>query len=395
MDRRIEAVDLALIVRDPALQVRSGLDDSAIVEFADAMKRGDVFPHPVVFSDGQDMWLADGFHRVAAAEQAGLNSLSCQVVPGTRDDALWHAIGANKTHGLRRSTQDKRRAVEMALLHPNSRGWSDRKIGDHCGVAHSFVASVRKSSQVDSESTCEKREGMDGKTYTVPTLTMSEGDKVQTLADQGLGVREIARELDMDKSKVSRILDKNCSQSETRSETLPDSDQPPEQVDDAPNPEDVEVPGWKPGCGPTAQPPEMLDGVGAPVPAHLVDAWVTQAEFAELGRLLRKAQQLADQISRLPGGEEYAQHLGRKGRSEGAVKRYCEHVENALNKVKAVRPHTRCPYCEYTRPGKPTRDCRACRGRGWVTKRVFENSPQEYQQAVLLHVVHERQEADE
>jgi hypothetical protein len=70
---------------------------------------------------------------------AGLREIACEVQRGTQDDARWYSFGANKTHGLRRSTEDKQMAIKAALLHPNSAQLSDREIARHVGVDHATV----------------------------------------------------------------------------------------------------------------------------------------------------------------------------------------------------------------------------------------------------------------
>jgi ParB-like chromosome segregation protein Spo0J len=63
------------------------------------MAAGATFPPVVVFHYGQRHWLADGFHRLYAAEAAGIGVISADVRPGTRRDALKHALSANAQHG--------------------------------------------------------------------------------------------------------------------------------------------------------------------------------------------------------------------------------------------------------------------------------------------------------
>lgn len=60
----------------------------------------------------------------------------------SRRDALLYAAGANGAHGLRRTNADKRRAVLLVLAACPK--WSDRKIGEICGVDHKTVAAARE-----------------------------------------------------------------------------------------------------------------------------------------------------------------------------------------------------------------------------------------------------------
>ena len=128
---------------DGGARIRSTLDPKVIAEYAQAMQNNDVFPPVTVFFDGIDYWLADGFLRVAAAKQAGLTRIQADVKRGYLSDARLFSCGANATHGLRRTTADKRWVVAGALRHAYGRSLSDQRIAEHCGVDRKTVAKVR------------------------------------------------------------------------------------------------------------------------------------------------------------------------------------------------------------------------------------------------------------
>lgn len=139
----------ALLMRMSALQVekspaqaRETLSDVTIAEYAAAMKDGAVFPPVIAFGTLDHAYLADGFHRYYAADVLKRTEISVDLRPGDMNDAILFAAGANVSHGLRRSNDDKRRAVLMALNQRND--WSNHEIARHCGVTHPFVANVRR-----------------------------------------------------------------------------------------------------------------------------------------------------------------------------------------------------------------------------------------------------------
>lgn len=138
-------IALDALTVDPGLQTRAAMNDVTVAEYAEALLAGEVLPPVVVFRDGEGMWLADGFHRVAAARHAGLPDVDAIVHDGGRREALLHAVGANARHGLRRTNADKRRAVEMLLADNEWGARSDNWIAEKCGVSHPFVGSVRAS----------------------------------------------------------------------------------------------------------------------------------------------------------------------------------------------------------------------------------------------------------
>ena len=133
------------IRRDGGTQPRAALDWTMIEEFAEAMTEGAKFPPVTVVYDGTSYWLVDGFHRVAAVERLGWYEIPAEVSQGTLADAQWMSYGVNKTHGLRRTNEDKRRAVEAALAHPKAATMSNYQIAAHCGVSDQTIANYRKS----------------------------------------------------------------------------------------------------------------------------------------------------------------------------------------------------------------------------------------------------------
>jgi hypothetical protein len=74
-------------------------------------------------------------------------------------DAVKFSLSANHWHGLRRTNEDKRHAVAIALH--EFPAWSDRAVAELCGVTHPSVGAVRR--QLENFTSCEKRLGRDGK----------------------------------------------------------------------------------------------------------------------------------------------------------------------------------------------------------------------------------------
>lgn len=148
----------AAIRLDGGTQIRARIDEATVAEYAEQMAAGSVFPPLVVYHDGEDYWLADGFHRQAAAVAAGLAEIDCELRQGSRRDAVLCAVGANSAHGLRRTRDDKRRAVGVLLADAEWSQKSDRWIADACGVSNSFVSNLRQ--QLFLKNSCPN--GQDG-----------------------------------------------------------------------------------------------------------------------------------------------------------------------------------------------------------------------------------------
>ncbi len=137
-------LDMDQIRTDGGTQTRAAIDMDVAAEYAEAIGGGATFPPVDVMFDGTNYWLTDGFHRLAAARRAGREEIEARVSSGDRRSAILAAVGANQAHGLRRTNDDKRRAVRALLSDEEWVRWSDRAIAEACGVAHTFVSVVRK-----------------------------------------------------------------------------------------------------------------------------------------------------------------------------------------------------------------------------------------------------------
>lgn len=141
----IRELPLALISTDAGTQMRVKTKPAVVKDYAEHFDNSEVpLPPVVVFYDGTTYYLADGFHRIEAALSLKYVEIDAEVREGGQRDALLYACSANADHGLRRTTEDKRRAVATLLRDAEWSKWSDRKVAEMCKVTHPFVATMRK-----------------------------------------------------------------------------------------------------------------------------------------------------------------------------------------------------------------------------------------------------------
>jgi len=134
-------IPLNTIALDASLQTRLTIREDYVAAYAALMRDGVVFPAVVLFTDGGRHFIGDGFHRVLAAREAGLSELLADVRGGTRDDALWFALGANR-HGYPLTPSDKKHAIQIALL--TFPQFSLNVIADQMGCSRRWVQDVAR-----------------------------------------------------------------------------------------------------------------------------------------------------------------------------------------------------------------------------------------------------------
>lgn len=183
----IRQVNLSHIRRDGGTQARADMNQSAIEDYAQAMEAGAKFPPVVLFQDQDTYWLGDGFHRVAAAIKAGKKGIQADIRQGGQRQARLFALGANSTHGVRRTNADKRLAVSILLDDPEWSQWSNRQISEVVGVSHQFINNMRNE-----------------RVATVATHVTAESEEAEEIPDPPIHANDLVDALDDTACDVSK-----------------------------------------------------------------------------------------------------------------------------------------------------------------------------------------------
>jgi hypothetical protein len=75
--------------------------------------------------------------------ELGREKIDVEIHPGSVQEAIQYAAGANATHGKRRTNADKRNAVRTLLSQEPWNTWSAREVAKICRVNHSTVQRIR------------------------------------------------------------------------------------------------------------------------------------------------------------------------------------------------------------------------------------------------------------
>lgn len=149
------SLPLGLIRIDGGTQSRTALVREKIDEYAQLMREGTVFPPVIVYYDGSDYWLADGFHRYHASHKIDIENtgpdriiedsgILVEIKQGSRRDAVLYSMGANTRHGIPLPLSDRKRCANAMLEDEEWSQWSDRKIAKQCGLHHETVGAIRR-----------------------------------------------------------------------------------------------------------------------------------------------------------------------------------------------------------------------------------------------------------
>ena len=179
MKGTITTLPLDKIRLDDENQPREAIDDEVVEDYQERMKDGVVFPPVVVFHDGTDHWLADGFHRVCAALEAKLKDILAEVRQGTKREAQWHSFGANKTNGQRRQRGDIGRAVAAILDDEEWAEISQETIADHVGCSAARVSQIRSSLHKLRDTPTTKKVTRNGSAYSMHTDNIGHGSATE------------------------------------------------------------------------------------------------------------------------------------------------------------------------------------------------------------------------
>ena len=362
------------LVVDVTIQPRvRGLDAAHVTEMADWLKanpKDDLPPIRVYRVDG-DHLVSRGFHRHAAYSQAGRAYIPAEQFEGTRDDAALDAAASNTDHGLKRTNDDKRRAVVMTLgLRPE---WPNTKIAEWCAVAHDTVNRIRaelaacsaastpdKTAETDDSSVSgsagggKERRGTRGPTsknedHSAAAAKLLVADP--TVTDEG-----IAFILNCKAAVVTRarkallreglIPDPTAETPAAKggpsapADEEPEADGPTVIMPTAEPEADQDKPAGKP------KPPPAVDAWGITIQPHAVQAFEAVPKFNELLALLRRVRGELTELVESPGGRHLLRRcqFHRSNNKHGGRWVLAE-LDNAIGIIEDATPrHTDCPY---------------------------------------------------
>ena len=143
-------IPIDLIIRDARLQSRVDPVDPDVAErytalYADgpaAMDAIEVYREAGAAGEGQ-VWLTDGWTRLAAAERAGLREILATIRAGTWRDALLASWEANGRHGARLTRADQRRKGEAIMSDPELAGQPLRALEHRFGVGRELLRTIQ------------------------------------------------------------------------------------------------------------------------------------------------------------------------------------------------------------------------------------------------------------
>lgn len=152
-EKTIQRILIASLKREDAVQSRARTNQLVINEYRAILIDGEaLFPPIDVFYDGSVYRVADGIHRLIAANEAGQLDIECKIHQGGLKEAIIFAAGANSRHGLKRTSEDVEKAIEMIINLQDGVKRSERDIAKIIGIHHSRVNRFRrKLSQCDSK----------------------------------------------------------------------------------------------------------------------------------------------------------------------------------------------------------------------------------------------------
>jgi ParB-like chromosome segregation protein Spo0J len=98
---------------------------------------------PPILVERSTSTVIDGVHRVLAARMLGRTTIAARYFEGTHEEAFLEAVRSNIAHGKPLTLAEREAAAKKVLgLHSD---WSDRLVGDICGLSDKTIGRLRKT----------------------------------------------------------------------------------------------------------------------------------------------------------------------------------------------------------------------------------------------------------
>ena len=340
-------IPLSKIDIEQSVQVRAAIHGETVDRYAEHLQTPRAVPLPPIVVFGPDSrgmyFLSEGWHRYEAHKKAKRDGILATVKEGGWKEALEHALSSNAAHGLPRTNKDKRRVVDLALMHWPS--WSDQLIADKCLVSRDLVGDIRRERQ---------------------PVVKPQVDKTPTSQNEGLTKTDPPTRVVLGKDgKVRKITSRPPASKPPVSPPAKPPASPPEKVPTVGKPEPAT---FQPLDTSTKSDALPVDELGKTVLPHLVGLWqgrdILRGMVATIREVRGDVEQAHDDRSPLFCGKGQGCYPIDGQGVVAALKR-------AEEELKAGIPYTVCGICNGT-------GCRGCSGNGMVTEIQFSRLAPEF-----------------
>jgi hypothetical protein len=358
-----------------------------------------ITPHPLnalIYSDGPDEALVENIRAIGILQPLILNADN-QLISGHRRLAAAIAAGYREVPvvnwafdseeeeaealilaNAQRERTNEQRAREAAVLLPIEERRAKERQANH-GAAPGRKANtsgnISGSVQGEARDLVASRVGRSGRWIADALAVVKEIDARREAGDEAGA------------AALSAILNESAARAlEMIRSPLPAPEPPepsPEPGGPAPAKKAAPAGGGKER---TAEPvipdgPEVVCGLGLPVPEPLRDAMLAAIEVETLLQQLRHVEKTVSRLceeGRAPALRRACQITG-----EGDARKFVlQSLRAAVTTVKMAIPYTLCPYCYEVCPGRALGSCEHCSGTGIVTKDKYQRAEARLREAV-------------
>uniref|UniRef100_A0A6M3M6R8 Putative methyltransferase n=2 Tax=viral metagenome TaxID=1070528 RepID=A0A6M3M6R8_9ZZZZ len=181
-NQKMSLMNVDEIVAKQDFMIRDSLNESLVQQYAENIEYILVCSPLEIWDTPDGNYLADGFHRLAAARFKGMKSVNVRVSKGSVQDAYAAACLANLFHGkpLTRSEREKARK-EFIKIHPE---WSNVKLATEVSCSDETIRRYRgdleASGEIESQ---KKRIGKDNREISTEAIGTSTNVEVESIID--------------------------------------------------------------------------------------------------------------------------------------------------------------------------------------------------------------------
>lgn len=209
----MKKLNILTIRTDGGTQPRLKLDQGLVKDYAEKMRDGAVFPPVVVFNDGSENWLADGFTRYFATKANGGTSIEAEVRQGTLREAKMYAWKANNKQGRPLTGNDIRGILFIMFADEEYTTWSNNKIAKALDISSMTVGRVRVKYQEKNKQPKQPVSYTDkhGVTKTMKTDNIGKNKKKKTEPSKPDPSSEMTQKVKELSTTVTTLADENTA----------------------------------------------------------------------------------------------------------------------------------------------------------------------------------------